>query len=153
MPLRTASWAAKLTDHRAWPSGAGPQTMATTAATWVLSKSLFGFGRGSSESAASNPWAKYRLPTRETSRGYPPTAVAAERTEKPWWRRKRTRMRRQVRGAIRTRPDCMRLSRARSTAESLSSVNRFDCTIPRCRSKSDPSRKPPGVISTLGWEH
>jgi hypothetical protein len=127
--------------------------MATTAAAWVLSKSLFGLGRGSSESAASKPRARYRLPTRETSRGYPPTAFAAARTENPSWSKNKTRIRRQVRGDIRTRPDCMRLSRARSAAESLSFVNRSDCTILSCRSKSDPSRKPPGVISTLGWEH
>lgn len=127
--------------------------MATTAATWVLSKSLFGLGRASSESAASNPLARNRLPTRETSRGYPPTAFAVERTENPWWSRERTRIRRQVRGDIRTRPACMRLSRARSAGESVSPVNRVDCTIPRRRSKSDPSCKPPGVISTLGAEH
>ena len=117
--------------------------MATTAATWVSSKSRFGLGRGSSESAASSPLATYRFPTRETSRGYPPTAVAADRTENPSSSRNSTRMRRHVRGDIRTRPDCMRLSRPRSAADSLSPVNRFDCTILSCRSKSDPRRKPP----------
>lgn len=57
--------------------------MATTAACCPLSSFGAGFGRGSSVSACCSPFRRYRFPTRDTSRGYPPTAIAVARTVWP----------------------------------------------------------------------
>ena len=54
----------------------GPRTITTIAAYWVTSKTLGGLGRRSSVSAAASPAPDTAQPTRHTSRGQVPTALA-----------------------------------------------------------------------------
>jgi hypothetical protein len=55
IPRRTASAAMSAVDQVARPSGAGPQTSATMAASWLLSSMRDGLGRGSSDRACTSP--------------------------------------------------------------------------------------------------
>lgn len=87
----------KRTVHRPCPSGGGPQTSATIAASSTLSSIRSAPGRGSSASADVRPAELYRSATRFTSRWYPPTAFAVASTDKPLSRCSSVRIRRHVR--------------------------------------------------------
>lgn len=151
MPRRLTSSAMSRVLQRARPSGGGPQTNATTAASWLLSSLWSGFGRASSDSACCRPPARYRFPTREISRGYPPTAIAVPRTVCSPSSSRSTRTRRQIRGFSGFLPRCMRSNSARSAADSFNPENRFAFT-PTLRSNLDPGGKP-FVIATRRARH
>ncbi len=108
-------------------------------------------GRGLSVSACSSPPSRYRFPTRETSRGYPPTATAVALTEKPWLSISSVRIRRNSRAESRT-PVRFALSAAASDSVRVNPVNRVFVVIPGCRSNPNPDRKP-AVIGGLWSEH
>ena len=137
--------------QRCCPLGGGPQTSATTAASWLLSSLRSGFGRGSSLSACCRPPARYRFATREISRGYPPTAIAVPRTVCPSSSSSSTRTRRHIRTFSGFLLRCVRSNSARSGAESFSPENRFVFTL-RYRSNLDLDRKY-FVIATQGARH
>jgi hypothetical protein len=152
MPRRLTSSAMSRVLQRDWPSGGGPHTRATTAASWLLSSLCSGFGRGSSLSACCNPLFRYRLATRDISRGYPPTAIAVPRTVCPPSRSRSTRTRRQIRTFSGFLLRCIRASSARSAADSFSPEYRVVFFTLRYRSNLDPERKN-FVIDTRRDEH
>ena len=104
--------------HLALPSGGGPQTSATMAASSTLSSMGSPPGRGLSSSAACNPSLLYRSATRFTSRWYPPTALAAASTDSPLSSCSSVRIRRQVRAESFCR--FRRFSSLRSAADNFS---------------------------------
>jgi len=137
--------------HRALPSGGGPQTSATIAASSTLSSFRSPPGRGSSASAASRPLALYRSATRFVSRWYPPTALDAASTDKPLSRCSSVRMRRHVRAESFC---CLRrFSSLRSAADSFNRAGRavFAFT-PTLRSRNR-SRRMSDPITTVRSQH
>ncbi len=142
IPRFITSVVTRRTVHRAFPSGGGPQTNATTAASSTLSSLRAPPGRGSSRSAACSPSARNRVSTRPTSRWYPPTAAAAARTDRPESRCSSVRIRRQVLADSFSPPAFIRFSSRWSRADNFNLGTRFALPVTSTlRSDCDPGRK------------
>jgi hypothetical protein len=139
--------------HRARPSGAGPQIIATIAASCVLSSlRCLRPGLARSVNAASMPSARYLFPTRDTSRGYPPTSLAVSRTEMPSSNFRSVRIRRHRRAVICAPLTASFFSVRLSSSASSSPGNRLVAIIPSCRSTFTNKDKP-FVIHKLRSKH